>query len=214
MSACALNSLKSINLCSRQIFLFPFIQFNYSIGTFFKQERRRDPNGRVYYVNHRTKTTQWEDPRQSAAPLPPGWEMRYTSEGFVFYVDHNTRTTTFTDPRQPGSAWVNWLLSPPLSSPPLRLGLNLIHSLTCHLRLHHHSKEIYASAIIFISCENVKWMDGWMDAQTKALGLCALQSPALFSPVVIWWWWCGVGVELVYIFSQITLKIFNIIHFF
>uniref|UniRef100_A0A0R3WTK3 HECT-type E3 ubiquitin transferase n=1 Tax=Hydatigena taeniaeformis TaxID=6205 RepID=A0A0R3WTK3_HYDTA len=69
-------------------------------------ERRRDANGRVYYVNHRTKTTQWEDPRQTTAPLPPGWEMRYTPEGFVFYVDHNTRTTTFKDPRQPGSVYV------------------------------------------------------------------------------------------------------------
>ncbi|VDD74522.1 unnamed protein product [Mesocestoides corti] len=66
-------------------------------------ERRRDANGRVYYVNHRTKTTQWEDPRQTTAPLPSGWEMRYTSEGFPFYVDHNTKTTTFKDPRQPGS---------------------------------------------------------------------------------------------------------------
>ncbi|KAM3178996.1 hypothetical protein ACTXT7_001503 [Hymenolepis weldensis] len=65
-------------------------------------ERRRDENGRVYYMNHRTKTTQWEDPRQSAAPLPPGWETRYTAEGFVFYVDHNTKTTTFNDPRRPG----------------------------------------------------------------------------------------------------------------
>lgn len=65
-------------------------------------ERKRDENGRVYYVNHRTKTTQWEDPRQSAAPLPPGWETRYTSDGIIFYVDHNTETTTFNDPRCPG----------------------------------------------------------------------------------------------------------------
>ncbi|EUB59451.1 Signal recognition particle protein [Echinococcus granulosus] len=80
-------------------------------------ERRRDSNGRVYYVNHRTKTTQWEDPRQTTVPLPSGWEMRYTPEGFVFYVDHNTRTTTFKDPRQPGSADSNqWTLDRKVAS--------------------------------------------------------------------------------------------------
>lgn len=28
----------------------------------FPSEKRQD-NGRVYYVNHNTRTTQWEDPR-------------------------------------------------------------------------------------------------------------------------------------------------------
>lgn len=26
-------------------------------------EKRIDPNGRVYFVNHKNRTTQWEDPR-------------------------------------------------------------------------------------------------------------------------------------------------------
>ena len=26
-------------------------------------EKRIEPNGRVYYVNHKNRTTQWEDPR-------------------------------------------------------------------------------------------------------------------------------------------------------
>lgn len=26
-------------------------------------EKRVDPNGRVYFVNHKNRTTQWEDPR-------------------------------------------------------------------------------------------------------------------------------------------------------
>ena len=26
-------------------------------------EKRADPNGRVYFVNHKNRTTQWEDPR-------------------------------------------------------------------------------------------------------------------------------------------------------
>ncbi|XP_038147937.1 NEDD4-like E3 ubiquitin-protein ligase WWP1, partial [Cyprinodon tularosa] len=66
-------------------------------------ERRVDSNDRVYFVNHNTKTTQWEDPRtqglQNEDPLPEGWETRYTREGVRYFVDHNTRTTTFSDPR-------------------------------------------------------------------------------------------------------------------
>ncbi|XP_063062947.1 NEDD4-like E3 ubiquitin-protein ligase WWP1 [Engraulis encrasicolus] len=66
-------------------------------------ERRVDSNDRVYFVNHNTKTTQWEDPRtqglQNEEPLPEGWEIRYTREGVRYFVDHNTRTTTFSDPR-------------------------------------------------------------------------------------------------------------------
>ena len=61
-------------------------------------EKRMLPNQRVYFVNHKSKTTQWEDPRLSMAeqlPLPLGWEMRYTEQGVKYFVDHNTRTTTF-----------------------------------------------------------------------------------------------------------------------
>ncbi|XP_015276912.1 PREDICTED: NEDD4-like E3 ubiquitin-protein ligase WWP1 isoform X1 [Gekko japonicus] len=73
-------------------------------------ERRVDSNDRVYFVNHNTKTTQWEDPRtqglQNEDPLPEGWEIRYTREGVRYFVDHNTRTTTFSDPRT-GKSTVN-----------------------------------------------------------------------------------------------------------
>ncbi|KAJ7410789.1 NEDD4-like E3 ubiquitin-protein ligase WWP1 [Willisornis vidua] len=73
-------------------------------------ERRVDSNERVYFVNHNTKTTQWEDPRtqglQNEDPLPEGWEIRYTREGVRYFVDHNTRTTTFNDPRT-GKSSVN-----------------------------------------------------------------------------------------------------------
>lgn len=66
-------------------------------------EKRADANGRVYFVNHKNRTTQWEDPRTQGImqedPLPEGWEMRYTQEGVRYFVDHNTRTTTFQDPR-------------------------------------------------------------------------------------------------------------------
>eukprot|EP00048_Salpingoeca_helianthica_P009549 m.136963 g.136963 ORF g.136963 m.136963 type:complete len:989 (+) comp14893_c1_seq13:145-3111(+) len=69
-------------------------------------EERQTEQGRPYFVNHATRTTQWEDPRTqsgvldvSMVPLPSGWEMRQTAEGRTFFVDHNTRTTTFSDPR-------------------------------------------------------------------------------------------------------------------
>nr|XP_018912651.1 PREDICTED: E3 ubiquitin-protein ligase Su(dx)-like [Bemisia tabaci] len=74
-------------------------------------EKRMQPDGRIYFVNHKNRTTQWEDPRTQGqelqlggdeTPLPPGWEVRHTEEGVRYFVDHNTRTTTFQDPR-PGA---------------------------------------------------------------------------------------------------------------
>lgn len=67
-------------------------------------EKRTDKSGRIYYVNHISRETQWEDPRISGQavnqnPLPANWEMRYTSDGIPYFVDHNTRTTSFNDPR-------------------------------------------------------------------------------------------------------------------
>jgi NEDD4-like E3 ubiquitin-protein ligase WWP1 len=74
-------------------------------------EKRVQPDNRVYFVNHKNRTTQWEDPRTQGqevsllgaeGPLPSGWEIRYTATGERFFVDHNTRRTTFEDPR-PGA---------------------------------------------------------------------------------------------------------------
>ncbi|KAF7283441.1 hypothetical protein GWI33_000526 [Rhynchophorus ferrugineus] len=73
-------------------------------------EKRVQPEGRVYYVNHKNRTTQWEDPRTQGQeigdideiPLPAGWEIRYTEDNKRYFVDHNTKTTTFDDPR-PGA---------------------------------------------------------------------------------------------------------------
>nr|XP_022290226.1 uncharacterized protein LOC111101876 isoform X2 [Crassostrea virginica] len=68
-------------------------------------EKRIDPNERVYFVNHKNRTTQWEDPRtqritrEQEDPLPEGWDMKYTANGVRYFVDHNTKTTTFQDPR-------------------------------------------------------------------------------------------------------------------
>uniref|UniRef100_A0A4W5MMN5 HECT-type E3 ubiquitin transferase n=1 Tax=Hucho hucho TaxID=62062 RepID=A0A4W5MMN5_9TELE len=76
--------------------LFCFIPFTFS-------EKRTDSNGRVYFVQHTTRTTQWEDPRTQGLlnekPLPEGWEMRFTVDGIPYFVDHNRRATTYIDPR-------------------------------------------------------------------------------------------------------------------
>ena len=66
-------------------------------------EMRRMPDGRVFFLDHNTRTTTWDDPRlinnnsgsgRAQPPaLPPGWERRLTPAGRPYYVDHNTRTT-------------------------------------------------------------------------------------------------------------------------
>uniref|UniRef100_A0A671XSI2 E3 ubiquitin-protein ligase n=1 Tax=Sparus aurata TaxID=8175 RepID=A0A671XSI2_SPAAU len=77
-------------------------RFLYQVLQAFSGPKRQD-NGRIYFVNHNTRTTQWDDPRTQGMikehPLPPGWEMKYTAEGVRYFVDHNSRTTTFKDPR-------------------------------------------------------------------------------------------------------------------
>lgn len=57
-------------------------------------EMRRTITDLVYFVDHNTNTTTWNDPR-----LPSGWETRRTTTDRVYFVDHNTRTTTWNDPR-------------------------------------------------------------------------------------------------------------------
>ncbi|XP_058488023.1 itchy E3 ubiquitin protein ligase a [Solea solea] len=74
-------------------------------------EKRTDTNGRVYFVHHPTRMTQWEDPRRQGLlndkPLPEGWEMRFTVDGIPYFVDHNRRTTTYIDPRTGKSSLEN-----------------------------------------------------------------------------------------------------------
>ncbi|XP_074603844.1 E3 ubiquitin-protein ligase Nedd4 isoform X2 [Brevipalpus obovatus] len=79
------------------------------------------PNGRVFFIDHNTKTTTWIDPRTNKpsppphphiapntpigttiddlGPLPDGWEERVHSDGRIFFIDHNTKTTQWEDPR-------------------------------------------------------------------------------------------------------------------
>uniref|UniRef100_A0A8L8Q488 HECT-type E3 ubiquitin transferase n=1 Tax=Heligmosomoides polygyrus TaxID=6339 RepID=A0A8L8Q488_HELPZ len=71
------------------------------------------PNGRTFFIDHRTKTTTWLDPRTGIAAsrplsgktddeigaLPEGWEQRVHTDGRVFFIDHNNRRTQWEDPR-------------------------------------------------------------------------------------------------------------------
>ncbi|KAJ6663940.1 hypothetical protein lerEdw1_008894 [Lerista edwardsae] len=77
-------------------------------------ERRVDDRGRVYYVDHNTRTTTWQRPTMESAsmltaendplgPLPPGWERRVDSNDRVYFVNHNTKTTQWEDPRTQGN---------------------------------------------------------------------------------------------------------------
>lgn len=74
-------------------------------------EKRTDSTGRVYFVHHPTRATQWEDPRTQGLlnekALPEGWEMRFTVDGIPYFVDHNRRTTTYIDPRTGKSSLEN-----------------------------------------------------------------------------------------------------------
>ena len=84
-------------------------------------EVRFTTSARPYFVDHRTRTTTWTDPRRgsalalaamTSAPanrvtlglLPSGWEIRKSLTGRIYFVDHNTGTTTWVDPRLPSTA--------------------------------------------------------------------------------------------------------------
>uniref|UniRef100_A0A4W4FG15 E3 ubiquitin-protein ligase n=1 Tax=Electrophorus electricus TaxID=8005 RepID=A0A4W4FG15_ELEEL len=84
---------------------------NYLLCCQNPSEKRTDSNGRVYFVHHPTRSTQWEDPRTQGLlnekPLPEGWEMRFTIDAVPYFVDHNRRATTYIDPRTGKSSLEN-----------------------------------------------------------------------------------------------------------
>ncbi|MEQ2187994.1 hypothetical protein GOODEAATRI_010407 [Goodea atripinnis] len=51
------------------IVLLKYLWSNFHVSS-FTSERRVDSNDRVYFVNHNTKTTQWEDPRTQGTKGP------------------------------------------------------------------------------------------------------------------------------------------------
>ncbi|XP_054719522.1 WW domain-containing oxidoreductase-like [Uloborus diversus] len=67
-------------------------------------EERATLDGKVYYANHLSKSTQWSHPRTGkkkkvSGELPHGWEKKVGDDGLIFYVDHINKKTTYTDPR-------------------------------------------------------------------------------------------------------------------
>lgn len=72
-------------------------------------EMRPDCTGRIYYLNHNTKTTTWLRPNSSDEGtqelLPAGWEVRISEPaGRLYYIDHNSKTTTWEPPSSQDSA--------------------------------------------------------------------------------------------------------------
>ncbi|KAJ7334716.1 hypothetical protein DFH08DRAFT_291679 [Mycena albidolilacea] len=83
-------------------------------------EERATPTGRVYFVDHNTRTTSWDDPRSPLeGPLPPGWQRRLDASARVYFVNHNTKATTWDDPRNGGQSPRP---TPPTYAPPPRHG--------------------------------------------------------------------------------------------
>eukprot|EP00730_Choanoeca_flexa_P008280 TRINITY_DN12472_c0_g1_i2.p1 TRINITY_DN12472_c0_g1~~TRINITY_DN12472_c0_g1_i2.p1 ORF type:complete len:732 (+),score=169.50 TRINITY_DN12472_c0_g1_i2:29-2224(+) len=74
-------------------------------------ERRFDErSGRFYFIDHKTRTTSWVDPRDAhikpltfeecyESELPFGWETAVDPDVGLYYIDHNTWTTQLEDPR-------------------------------------------------------------------------------------------------------------------
>lgn len=59
---------------------------------------RKDRTGRIYYINHVTKSTQWNDPR----PFPEGWERKFDeARKLPYFVNHRAKSTQWQDPRPP-----------------------------------------------------------------------------------------------------------------
>ncbi|KAM5299955.1 protein KIBRA isoform 2-T2 [Ctenodactylus gundi] len=73
-------------------------------------EEARDFDGKVYYIDHTSRTTSWVDPRDRytkpltfadciSDELPLGWEEAYDPQVGDYFIDHNTKTTQIEDPR-------------------------------------------------------------------------------------------------------------------
>jgi len=55
------------------------------------------PDGRKYYVDHNTESTDWCHPLEKAG-LPEGWEKIESPNFGVYYVNHNTKMTQYEHP--------------------------------------------------------------------------------------------------------------------
>lgn len=63
-----------------------------------------DPQGRLYYMNHETRTSSWLPPVDSwsatCTGLPYGWEAAVDKDGRTYFINHVSKTTTYEDPRK------------------------------------------------------------------------------------------------------------------
>ncbi|KAH6707897.1 hypothetical protein BKA61DRAFT_739150 [Leptodontidium sp. MPI-SDFR-AT-0119] len=67
-----------------------------------------DPDGRIFYMNHTTRTSSWSRPEIKPSVLPPGWEERTTPDGKVYYFNSVNQLTTWERPSAslPGPAYL------------------------------------------------------------------------------------------------------------
>ena len=76
--------------------IFNVLQYYYSVVDLPEGwEEKETDNGRVYYLDHVNKRTQWERP---ALDLPEGWEEKETDNGQVYYLDHLNMKTQWERP--------------------------------------------------------------------------------------------------------------------
>ncbi|KAH7381059.1 hypothetical protein BKA64DRAFT_685576 [Cadophora sp. MPI-SDFR-AT-0126] len=60
-----------------------------------------DPDGRIFYMNHITKTSSWDRPQSKPTPLLSGWAERTTPDGKVYYFHFASQLTTWERPSAP-----------------------------------------------------------------------------------------------------------------
>ena len=61
-------------------------------------ERKTNPNGRVYYVNHKTRKTSWWNPLSNDEDSPSRIERKIGEKGRSYYANHETKTTSWLNP--------------------------------------------------------------------------------------------------------------------
>lgn len=76
-------------------------------------EQATAKSGRLYFIDHNTRTSTWLDPRThrpahttnptddktAVLGLPAGWEQETSKDGRVYFINHNDHITTWMDPR-------------------------------------------------------------------------------------------------------------------
>eukprot|EP00794_Sanderia_malayensis_P018717 gene18716-20606_t len=67
-------------------------------------EMRTTDDGKIYYIDHNSRATQWEHPGTNkrkfvSEDLPFGWEKATDEDGKDIFIDHVHKRTTYVDPR-------------------------------------------------------------------------------------------------------------------